>query len=111
MAKQEEQINNGFVEIDNLLDLSQFNEQWFKPEDFYGIPVIYRDHTMKTGDKGDYAVIDMLVEASGEPISVSTGASQIVSVVKALKQANLTNVRFTFAKEGDRKLIVKAPML
>lgn len=111
MAKREETEVYRQPDIDSVLNLDKLAERAYKPADLLGIPLIYLDSTMKAGRNGDYLVMDVQIETSGEQVSVATGAAHVMNVVKALRASGTRNVRFAFAQNGNRYMIVKAPML
>lgn len=98
---------NRYDDLDKYVDLGRMSERWHKPGEFEGITLILKDASNRTGTRGEYFVIGCEIEDTGEMIYISTGASQPMMAISAWKAAGSKPVRFTFAREGDRTLMVK----
>lgn len=96
--------------IGDVLNLEKLGERWHKPEDFFGVVLVLKDAQLRVGQNGEFYVLTCDVEASGETVYVSTGASQPMLVVQAWRQQGRRPVRFTFLKEG-RRTIMDNPLM
>lgn len=97
---------NSVPNIGDMMDLNKFEQSWHKPEEYQGISLVLKDVAKRTGARGDYYLMTVHVEELNEDVFVSTGASQPSLVISAWLQGGAQTMRFTFAKDGDRILMV-----
>lgn len=95
--------------LDEIMNLDKFDERWSKPDEYQGITLILKDVTNRSGVRGEYMVMTVVIEETGDEVFISTGASQPMMVTKAWKESGGEAVRFCFVKDGDR-ILMKRPV-